>query len=99
MGQTGEGMNKTKCKCGQEISFIKSAKSGKWMPVNAEIISVHKDGNMWELNTGKFLGEKEGAALVLEDGTVVRVISNGMTGYMPHWSVCPHANDFRKEKK
>lgn len=79
-----------KCKkCGADIVFVKSAKSGKWLPCDPPLIEyreghtdnydekfVTQDGRVVQCSTD-FLGQPDGEAR------------------KPHWVTCPYADDFR----
>ncbi len=78
-----------KCKgCGKEIVFIRT-ESGKSMPCDIDKIMYWEDkkakGKIVTSNgmviSSKFDGEPEEATGI---------------GYLPHWSTCPNAKEFKK---
>ena len=77
-----------KCKgCGADIKFIKT-KSGKFIPCDMKPVRITK------LGESKYM-------FVLSDGTIVRGFSDPegwAIGYVPHWSTCPAASDFKRKK-
>ena len=77
-----------KCKgCGADIKFIKT-KSGKFIPADPDPVRITK------LGASKYI-------YVLDDGTLVRGFNDpeGWTfGYVPHWSTCPAASEFKRKK-
>ena len=74
----------SQCKgCGKEIKFIKTPLN-KFMPVDVEEITIGKDN--------------KGLSLVRENGIVEHQPALGTHGYIPHWSTCPNAKEFKKSK-
>ena len=80
-----------KCKkCGAPIVFVRSAKSGKWIPL---------DEGLTEYRAGK--GEDYEDTVVNDKGEVIRCTfdfqgtPDGLAR-IPHWATCPYADYFRK---
>lgn len=81
--------------CGAVIRWI-TTRSGKAMPVDPEHLQE------WLIEDG-FAGIGPRITLITSDGETVSgrqgsVISQGsrrVDGYVPHWSTCPKAKDFR----
>lgn len=78
-------MHKTKCKCGQEIHFIKIKKTGRSIPCNVGLIIL--------------VEPKEKMALVTSGGEVLVTNEPDVVGYEPHWVTCPFASEFRNKLK
>ena len=80
------------CKgCGASIVWITTAK-GKSMPCDATAVYYKMNAS------GK-------AKIITPNGVVITCdivttpdIADGI-GYVPHWSTCPYANNFRKAKE
>jgi hypothetical protein len=76
-------MRLTECRgCGAKIGFLKNPRTGKWMPVNPERV------------TG--VDAPDDGVLIAENGAVLRGVLPEDVGYVPHWSTCPVAGDFRR---
>lgn len=80
-----------RCKsCGAELRWIKTTK-GKAMPCNAEAVTY------WANPKGK-------ATIITPNGETTRADLTGDLqsatgiGYIPHWSTCPQADNFRAKK-
>lgn len=82
-----------KCRgCGEEIIFIKSS-AGKFIPCNPSKVHYSNPGK------GK-------ARVVTQSGEVVSCTVGADdtskavgVGYIPHWSTCKAASQFRKKKE
>jgi len=76
----------SQCKsCGAKIIWIKTAKNGKNMPLNAKPVDldrIHDDASLFN-EGGEFA--KPGWA------------DRDDNWHVPHWSTCPDADKFRKE--
>lgn len=74
--------------CGRSITFIRSEKTGKNMPVDPELVSLD------ELTAGQ--------CLVTDTGLIVKYhqqnVDSGIEGYIPHWISCPKADEFRAKR-
>ena len=68
--------------CKKMIRFITMKKSGKPMPVDADMIIAKE--------------EEIKGIFILPNGAMVRSLLKGQVGYVPHWSTCVKANKFRK---
>lgn len=78
----------TKCKsCGADIDFIPML-SGRLMPVNAQKMTIRKDGGHDVLVTvgGELI---RGTLASPEDGA-------NAEGYLSHFATCPAAGDHRR---
>lgn len=80
-----------KCKkCGASIVFVRSAKSGKWIPL---------DEGLTEYRAGE--AEDYEDTVVNDKGEVIRCTfdfqgtPDGLAR-IPHWATCPYADYFRK---
>lgn len=75
-------------KCGAPILFVRSAKNGKWLPLNEGLVEYKAD--------------EDGEDLVVNQiGEVIRCTfefqcrPDGLAR-IPHWATCPYADDFRR---
>ena len=77
-------------KCGAPIVFVRSAKSGKWLPLDEGLVE-YRAGN----------AEDYEDLVVNDKGEVIRCTfdfqgePDGLAR-IPHWATCPYADDFRK---
>lgn len=72
------------CKaCGENIAWIRT-RAGKKMPVDADSFAQHQ--------------LTPGVTVVTEAGDVLRGgrhVASAVYGYIPHWSTCQYADQFR----
>lgn len=75
--------------CGASIEWVK-LKSGKFHPCDPEEIQLN------DCDDGDKLVTHLGEIVVVNDGT--RAASGGVAGMVSHFSTCPQADDWRKNK-
>lgn len=71
--------------CKKPIRFITMKKSGKPMPVDADMIIAKE--------------EEIKGIFILPNGAMVRSLLKGQVGYRPHWATCTKAMKFRKKEE
>lgn len=69
--------------CKAKVLWIRTTK-GKWMIVDPDQIAA--------------TGSERNLTLVTDNGNVYVRPHAGVTGYVPHWAVCPQSQSFKKEK-
>lgn len=82
-------MKTTACRgCGEPIHFVKSEKTGKFIPCDADLLD-------WtECDVGDSLVDPgSGEIHRLKGGNE----DQGLVGYVPHWATCAKADDFRRK--
>ena len=79
--------------CGKEIIFVKST-AGKFIPCDPSKVIFSKPGE-GKARVVKLNGEVISCTIGTGDDTSEAV----GVGYIPHWSTCEAANQFRKKKE
>ena len=88
------GLAMVKCKgCGEEIIFIKSP-AGKFIPCNPSKV-IYSNPGEGKARVVTQSGEVISCTVGADDDTSKAV----GVGYIPHWSTCKAANQFRKRRK
>lgn len=82
-------MKTTSCRgCGAQIGFVKN-EAGKYFPVDPDLV------------TPEDIDVLRGT-LITEDGILIRFTPDDAEfvepAYVPHWTTCPNAKEFRKAK-
>jgi hypothetical protein len=82
-------MRTVKCRfCPEQIGFVKNARSGKLMPVEAGLKYFDP-------------AQDAGVMVVTTEGEVGRMgtkFREDVEGYEPHWSKCPGKEEARRER-
>ena len=83
-----------KCRgCGEEIIFIKSS-AGKFIHCNPSKV-IYSNPGKGKARVVTQSGEVVSCTIVADDDTSKAV----GVGYIPHWSTCKAASQFRKKKE
>ena len=73
-------------KCGRQILWIQT-QQGKWMPCDPDLKFIRKgDGHKFVTVRGEVVTGEFAKGVNDAEGT----------GYSPHWSSCPYAEEFRR---
>lgn len=84
----------SRCKsCGAEIVWIKSSKTGKMIPCDAELIKFELD-----IAKGERFVTPEGDVCCGHriDGSEGKKLTHIKQGHISHFATCPQANIFRR---
>ena len=74
-----------KCRCGEEIQYIKLKESGKDLACDTSLILL--------------VAPSDPQLLISKDGDILITKEPNTVGYEPHWMSCPYAADYRYQRR